>query len=240
MGKVDSAECSFGSTLSSGICDEERMNLNQQSPSRPVRALYNRKCGLRTEWLGSSFRGSRKPAIQKEGGTWSHRPSTMADTKPGAADGSQPGPEHTKAPPLRAPPLHQSTQSGDVLFVTVLRVLDRGPVTRDPGGVDRATGAQAGDQAAAAAGRGESPCDSVVTSGSPGGAKQESGRTTVTGGAATWGSSARCPWLCSSPEVNKQDLFIPDAVLAHTYPLIIHSWQSHTAGRRSQERQVLQ
>ncbi|MGH0131257.1 UNVERIFIED_CONTAM: hypothetical protein FKN15_024404 [Acipenser sinensis] len=63
---------------------------------------------------------------------------------------------------------------------------DRGPVTRDPGGVDRATGAQAGDQAAAAAGRSESPCDSVVTSGSPGGAKQESGRTTVPGGAATW------------------------------------------------------
>ncbi|MGH0124633.1 UNVERIFIED_CONTAM: hypothetical protein FKN15_076721 [Acipenser sinensis] len=52
--------------------------------------------------------------------------------------------------------------------------------------MDRATGAQAGDQAAAAAGRGESPCDSVVTSGSPGGAKQESGRMTVPGGAATW------------------------------------------------------
>ncbi|MGH0130412.1 UNVERIFIED_CONTAM: hypothetical protein FKN15_042775 [Acipenser sinensis] len=45
------------------------------------------------------------------------------------------------------------------------------------------------------------------------------------------------PWRCSRPEVNKQDLFIPDAVLEHTYPLIIHSWQSHTAGRRSQERQ---
>ncbi|MGH0189182.1 UNVERIFIED_CONTAM: hypothetical protein FKN15_033778 [Acipenser sinensis] len=47
------------------------------------------------------------------------------------------------------------------------------------------------------------------------------------------------PWRCSRPEVSKQDLFIPDAVLEHTYPLIIHSWQSHTAGRRSQERQHL-
>ncbi|MGH0148014.1 UNVERIFIED_CONTAM: hypothetical protein FKN15_033288 [Acipenser sinensis] len=41
-------------------------------------------------------------------------------------------------------------------------------------------------------------------------------------------------------EVNKQDLFIPDVVLERTYPLINHSWQSHTAGRRSQERQGLQ
>ncbi|MGH0118777.1 UNVERIFIED_CONTAM: hypothetical protein FKN15_062239 [Acipenser sinensis] len=32
------------------------------------------------------------------------------------------------------------------------------------------------------------------------------------------------PWRCSRPEVSKQDLFRPDAVLAHTYPLIIHSW----------------
>ncbi|MGH0192677.1 UNVERIFIED_CONTAM: hypothetical protein FKN15_020881 [Acipenser sinensis] len=71
-------------------------------------------------------------------------------------------------------------------YPLIIHSWDRGPVTRDPGGVDRATGAQAGDQAAAAAGRGESPCDSVVTSGSPGGAKQESGRTTVPGGAATW------------------------------------------------------
>ncbi|MGH0179113.1 UNVERIFIED_CONTAM: hypothetical protein FKN15_000691 [Acipenser sinensis] len=34
-------------------CDEERMNPNQQYPSRPMRALYNRNCGLCTEWLGS-------------------------------------------------------------------------------------------------------------------------------------------------------------------------------------------
>ncbi|MBN3272899.1 UBE2F enzyme, partial [Polyodon spathula] len=44
----------------------------------------------------------------------------------------------------------------------------------------------------------------------------------------------------SSPEVNKQDLFIPCAVLEHTYLLIIHSWQSHTAGRLSQEHQVIE
>ncbi|MGH0167056.1 UNVERIFIED_CONTAM: hypothetical protein FKN15_054796 [Acipenser sinensis] len=66
------------------------------------------------------------------------------------------------------------------------KVMDRGPVTGDPDTVDRATGAQAGDRAAVAAGRGESPCKSVVTSGSPGGVKQEFGRTTVPGGTATW------------------------------------------------------
>ncbi|MGH0126991.1 UNVERIFIED_CONTAM: hypothetical protein FKN15_012304 [Acipenser sinensis] len=114
MGKVDSVECSFGSTLSGGICDKERMNPNQQSPSRPVRALYNRNCGLRTEWLGSSFRGQSEAGHSGRGrryGTWSHRPSTTADYEAGAAVGSQPGPERTRAPALRALHLHQSTQS---------------------------------------------------------------------------------------------------------------------------------
>ncbi|MGH0161645.1 UNVERIFIED_CONTAM: hypothetical protein FKN15_041776 [Acipenser sinensis] len=66
-------------------CDKERMNPNQQSPSRPVRALYNRNCGLRTEWLGSSFRGQSEAGHSGRGrryGTWSHRPSTRADRKP--------------------------------------------------------------------------------------------------------------------------------------------------------------
>ncbi|MGH0146504.1 UNVERIFIED_CONTAM: hypothetical protein FKN15_031988 [Acipenser sinensis] len=40
----------------------------------------------------------------------------MADYKAGAAARSQPGPERTRAPALRAPHLHQSTQSGDVLL----------------------------------------------------------------------------------------------------------------------------
>ncbi|MGH0140254.1 UNVERIFIED_CONTAM: hypothetical protein FKN15_050655 [Acipenser sinensis] len=79
-------------------CDKERMNPNQQSPSRPVRALYNRNCGLRTEWLGSSFRGQSEAGHSGRGrryGTWSHRPSTTADATPGAAAKSQPGPEST-------------------------------------------------------------------------------------------------------------------------------------------------
>ncbi|MGH0152553.1 UNVERIFIED_CONTAM: hypothetical protein FKN15_026102 [Acipenser sinensis] len=50
--------------------------------------------------------------------------------------------------------------------------------------------------------------------------------------------STRAVTCTSNPEVNKQDLFIPDAVLEHTYPPIIHSWQSHTADRLSQERQA--
>ncbi|MGH0122618.1 UNVERIFIED_CONTAM: hypothetical protein FKN15_029047 [Acipenser sinensis] len=53
------------------------MNPNQQSPSRPVRALYNRNCGLRTEWLGSSFRGQSEAGHsgrRRRYGTWSHRP----------------------------------------------------------------------------------------------------------------------------------------------------------------------
>ncbi|MGH0117278.1 UNVERIFIED_CONTAM: hypothetical protein FKN15_032245 [Acipenser sinensis] len=56
----------------------ERMNLNQQSPSRPVRALYNRNCVPRTEWLGSSFQGQSEAGHSGTWsyGTWSHRPST--------------------------------------------------------------------------------------------------------------------------------------------------------------------
>ncbi|MGH0125522.1 UNVERIFIED_CONTAM: hypothetical protein FKN15_043372 [Acipenser sinensis] len=81
------------------MCDGERMNPNQQSPSRPVRALYNRNCGLHTEWLGSSFRGQSEAGHSGRGrhyGTWSHRPSTTADEKPGATAKSQPGPESTQ------------------------------------------------------------------------------------------------------------------------------------------------
>ncbi|MGH0183122.1 UNVERIFIED_CONTAM: hypothetical protein FKN15_011408 [Acipenser sinensis] len=58
------------------------MNLNQQSPSRPVRALYNRNCGLRTKWLGSSFRGQSEAGHsgrRRRYGTWSHRPSTVSE-----------------------------------------------------------------------------------------------------------------------------------------------------------------
>ncbi|MGH0125028.1 UNVERIFIED_CONTAM: hypothetical protein FKN15_077246 [Acipenser sinensis] len=53
-------------------------------------------------------------------------------------------------------------------------------------------------------------------------------------------TSASTADTSSSPEMSKQDLVIPDAMLEHAYLLIIHSWQSHTAGRLSQERQHLQ
>ncbi|MGH0125797.1 UNVERIFIED_CONTAM: hypothetical protein FKN15_051038 [Acipenser sinensis] len=79
-------------------CDGERMNLNQQSPSRPVRALYNRNCGLRTEWLGSSFRGQSEAGHsgrRRRYGTWSHRPSTTADTKPGLQGEASPDLQRT-------------------------------------------------------------------------------------------------------------------------------------------------
>ncbi|MGH0124986.1 UNVERIFIED_CONTAM: hypothetical protein FKN15_021043 [Acipenser sinensis] len=81
-------------------CDGERMNLNQQSPSRLVRALYNRNCGLRTEWLGSSFRGQSEAVHSGRGrryGTWSHRPSTTADTKPGLQREASPDLKRTKS-----------------------------------------------------------------------------------------------------------------------------------------------
>ncbi|MGH0161217.1 UNVERIFIED_CONTAM: hypothetical protein FKN15_040476 [Acipenser sinensis] len=74
------------------------MNPNQQSPSRPVRALYNRNCGLRTEWLGSSFRGQSEAGHSGRGrryGTWSHRPSTTADTKPGLQGEASPDLQRT-------------------------------------------------------------------------------------------------------------------------------------------------
>ncbi|MGH0160051.1 UNVERIFIED_CONTAM: hypothetical protein FKN15_056508 [Acipenser sinensis] len=74
------------------------MNLNQQSPSRPVRALYNRNCGLRTEWLGSSFRGQSEAGHsgrRRRYGTWSHRPSTTADTKPGLQGEASPDLQRT-------------------------------------------------------------------------------------------------------------------------------------------------
>ncbi|XP_058869672.1 uncharacterized protein LOC131720990 [Acipenser ruthenus] len=42
MGMVDLAECSFGSTLSGGICEKERVNSCFRSPFRPVRTLGRR------------------------------------------------------------------------------------------------------------------------------------------------------------------------------------------------------
>ncbi|MGH0147304.1 UNVERIFIED_CONTAM: hypothetical protein FKN15_014602 [Acipenser sinensis] len=65
---------------------------------------------------------------------------------------------------------------------------DRDLAKGDPGALDGASGAQAGDQSAAAPGRGASPGDSAATSGQPGGAEQETRRPPVPGGAATWES----------------------------------------------------
>ncbi|MGH0125174.1 UNVERIFIED_CONTAM: hypothetical protein FKN15_027567 [Acipenser sinensis] len=65
---------------------------------RPVRALYNRNCGLRTEWLGSSFRGQSEAGHsgrRRRYGTWSHRPSTTADTKPGLQGEASPDLQRT-------------------------------------------------------------------------------------------------------------------------------------------------
>ncbi|MGH0173810.1 UNVERIFIED_CONTAM: hypothetical protein FKN15_066522 [Acipenser sinensis] len=65
---------------------------------------------------------------------------------------------------------------------------DRDLAKGDPGALDGASGAQAGDQSAAAPSRGASPGDSAATSGQPGGAEQETRRPPVPGGAATWES----------------------------------------------------
>ncbi|MGH0121376.1 UNVERIFIED_CONTAM: hypothetical protein FKN15_072410 [Acipenser sinensis] len=65
---------------------------------------------------------------------------------------------------------------------------DRDLVKGDPGALDGASGAQAGDQLAAAPGRGASPGYSAAMSGQPGGAEQETRRPPVPGGAATWES----------------------------------------------------
>ncbi|MGH0120751.1 UNVERIFIED_CONTAM: hypothetical protein FKN15_027117 [Acipenser sinensis] len=65
---------------------------------------------------------------------------------------------------------------------------DRDLAKGDPGALDGASGAQAGDQSAAAPGRGASPGDCEATSGQPGGAEQETRRPPVPGGAATWES----------------------------------------------------
>ncbi|MGH0143799.1 UNVERIFIED_CONTAM: hypothetical protein FKN15_063220, partial [Acipenser sinensis] len=65
---------------------------------------------------------------------------------------------------------------------------DRDLAKGDPGALDGASGAQAGDQSAAAPGRGASLGDSAATSGQPGGAEQETRRPPVPGGAATWES----------------------------------------------------
>ncbi|MGH0115821.1 UNVERIFIED_CONTAM: hypothetical protein FKN15_054177 [Acipenser sinensis] len=65
---------------------------------------------------------------------------------------------------------------------------DRDLAKGNQGALYGPSGAQAGDQSAAAPGRGASPGDSAATSGQPGGAKQETRRPPVPGGAATWES----------------------------------------------------
>ncbi|MGH0131116.1 UNVERIFIED_CONTAM: hypothetical protein FKN15_041999 [Acipenser sinensis] len=63
MGKVDSAECSFGSTPSGGICDRKTMILGGKSPSRFVRALSNGNRIPWTVWPDNLFRVKRKSVI---------------------------------------------------------------------------------------------------------------------------------------------------------------------------------
>ncbi|MGH0134773.1 UNVERIFIED_CONTAM: hypothetical protein FKN15_005168 [Acipenser sinensis] len=66
MGKIDSAECSFGSTLSGGICDRNIMILGSKSPSRPVRALSSESRVLWTGWPDSSFPGPGSRSVWKK------------------------------------------------------------------------------------------------------------------------------------------------------------------------------
>ncbi|MGH0130457.1 UNVERIFIED_CONTAM: hypothetical protein FKN15_035184 [Acipenser sinensis] len=47
--------------------DGQRMNLSQQSPSPPVRALYNRNSVSRTGWFDSSFQGQSEVSHPKRG-----------------------------------------------------------------------------------------------------------------------------------------------------------------------------
>ncbi|MGH0185230.1 UNVERIFIED_CONTAM: hypothetical protein FKN15_017326 [Acipenser sinensis] len=65
MGKVDLAECSFGSTLSGGICDRN-MSSGDKSSSRPVRALKNGRKSIWKGWPDSSFPGSGSGSAWKE------------------------------------------------------------------------------------------------------------------------------------------------------------------------------
>ncbi|MGH0142327.1 UNVERIFIED_CONTAM: hypothetical protein FKN15_039940 [Acipenser sinensis] len=70
------------------------------------------------------------------------------------------------------------------LVPTPVRPLrDPEPATGDPGDVDGAAGAQVGNQAGAVAGRGASVGNRGVTSGPPGGAKQETRRPIMPGDA---------------------------------------------------------
>ncbi|MGH0127268.1 UNVERIFIED_CONTAM: hypothetical protein FKN15_008933 [Acipenser sinensis] len=65
MGKVDLAECSFGSTLSGGICDR-KMSSGDKSSSRPVRALKNGRRSIWKGWPDSSFPGPESGSAWKE------------------------------------------------------------------------------------------------------------------------------------------------------------------------------
>ncbi|MGH0149802.1 UNVERIFIED_CONTAM: hypothetical protein FKN15_016115 [Acipenser sinensis] len=65
MGKVDLAECSFGSTLSGGICDRN-MSSGDKSSSRPVRALKNGRKSIWKGWPDSSFPGPESGSAWKE------------------------------------------------------------------------------------------------------------------------------------------------------------------------------
>ncbi|MGH0123089.1 UNVERIFIED_CONTAM: hypothetical protein FKN15_049628 [Acipenser sinensis] len=51
----------------SAACDREQMNLSQQSPSRPVRARYNRNSVPWTGWFDSSFQGQSRVGHPKRG-----------------------------------------------------------------------------------------------------------------------------------------------------------------------------
>ncbi|MGH0179293.1 UNVERIFIED_CONTAM: hypothetical protein FKN15_001265 [Acipenser sinensis] len=57
---------------------------------------------------------TKNPVVTKRQLNSLKRKLKTADYEAGAAARSQPGPERTRAPALRAPHLHQSTQSGDV------------------------------------------------------------------------------------------------------------------------------
>ena len=66
MGKIDSAECSFGSTLSGGICDRNIMSSGRKSPSRPVRIQSSERERLWTGCPDSSFPGSGSQSAWKK------------------------------------------------------------------------------------------------------------------------------------------------------------------------------
>ncbi|MGH0140986.1 UNVERIFIED_CONTAM: hypothetical protein FKN15_018821 [Acipenser sinensis] len=88
------------------------MNPNQQSPSRPVRALYNRNCGLRTEWLGSSFQGQSEAGHSGRGRHYVPGVIAIVRQLMRSRELQRKASPDLKA--LRAPHLHSSTQSGGV------------------------------------------------------------------------------------------------------------------------------